>query len=44
MQSRESVAAMPRIATEIVDGEGVARIRAFIAAMPPDGGSCNGGQ
>ena len=43
MQSRNTAAAMPRIATEIVDAEGVARVRAFIAAMPPDDGSCSGG-
>jgi hypothetical protein len=43
MESRNDVAAMPRIASKIVDADGLARIRAFIAAMPPSDGSCNGG-
>jgi hypothetical protein len=32
---------MPRIGTEIVDADGVARVRAFIAAMPPGDGTCD---
>jgi hypothetical protein len=40
MESREDSVAMPRIATEHVDPDGVALIRAFIAAMPKGDGRC----